>query len=72
MKTAGRLMLAGAMVAGSAGSVLAQAPEPATPDLARLADGKGAQVFNRTPTVATGTAARCCGWTRGRATAACC
>jgi glyoxylase-like metal-dependent hydrolase (beta-lactamase superfamily II) len=53
MKTAGRLMLAGAMVAGSAVSALAQAPEPVTPDLARLADGKSAQVFNRTPTVAT-------------------
>jgi glyoxylase-like metal-dependent hydrolase (beta-lactamase superfamily II) len=52
MGTIGRLVLATAVLAGG-GSVLAQAPKAVTPDLGRLADGKSAQVFNRTLTVST-------------------
>jgi len=53
MNTIGRLALAGAVLAGGAGSALAQVPPPVTPDLARLSDGQGAQVFNRALAVAT-------------------
>lgn len=49
----GRLILAAVVLGGSADSGLAQAPEPVTPDLARLSDGKSAQVFNRALAVAT-------------------
>jgi hypothetical protein len=53
MSTIGRLVLAAAVLGWTAGSVLAQAPRPVTPDLSRLNDGKSAQVFNRALTVAT-------------------
>ena len=53
MSTMGRLILAAVVLGGSAESGLAQAPEPVTPDLARLSDGKSAQVFNRALAVAT-------------------
>jgi len=52
MSMIARLVLAAALL-GGAGTVRAQAPKPVTPDLARLADGKSAQVFNRALTVAT-------------------
>jgi len=48
-----RTMVVAMVVAGwcSAGS-LAQVPKPVEPDLARLADGRGAQLFNRALTIA--------------------
>ncbi len=53
MNTMGRVILVGGVLAWSADSGLAQTPEPVTPDLARLSDGKSAQVFNRALAVAT-------------------
>ena len=53
MRKTVRLALVAAALGGSAGSGLAQAPQTLTPDLARLTDGRSAQVFNRTLTVAT-------------------
>jgi hypothetical protein len=53
MRTIERLVLAAAALVWSAGSVPAQPPKTVTPDLARLTDGKSAQVFNRALTVAT-------------------
>ena len=48
-----RITHAIAIVAGFATAGLAQPPAPVAPDLGKLADGKGAQVYNRTLTVGT-------------------
>jgi glyoxylase-like metal-dependent hydrolase (beta-lactamase superfamily II) len=53
MNTIGRMVLAAAVLGWSPDAGLAQAPILLTPDLARLTDGKYAQVFNRAFTVAT-------------------
>jgi glyoxylase-like metal-dependent hydrolase (beta-lactamase superfamily II) len=53
MNTLGRLLLAAAILGGSPAAAPAQVPQPLTPDLGRLIDGKSAQVFNRTLSVAT-------------------
>jgi len=53
MNTIGRMVLAAAVLGWSPDTFLAQAPTLLTPDLARLTDGKSAQVFNRALTVAT-------------------
>jgi hypothetical protein len=53
MSTMGGLVLVAVVLASSAGGGLAQAPTPVAPDLARLTDGKSAQVVNRALTVAT-------------------
>jgi hypothetical protein len=47
------LLLAAAVLGWSPATGLAQAPKSITPDLARLTDGKYAQVFNRALTVAS-------------------
>jgi glyoxylase-like metal-dependent hydrolase (beta-lactamase superfamily II) len=52
MSTTGALVLAATALVWGGSEGPAQAPEPATPDLARLSDGKGAQVFNRALAVA--------------------
>jgi glyoxylase-like metal-dependent hydrolase (beta-lactamase superfamily II) len=52
MISAGRLVLAAAVLALSPATLFAQMRETTTPDLATLADGKGARVFNRALTVA--------------------
>jgi glyoxylase-like metal-dependent hydrolase (beta-lactamase superfamily II) len=48
-----RLTIAAAILIWSPAAVLAQAQQTITPDLARLADGKGARIFNRSLAVAT-------------------
>jgi glyoxylase-like metal-dependent hydrolase (beta-lactamase superfamily II) len=52
MSALGRLVVLVAVLGGT-GEAAAQVPKPVTPDLARLTDGKSAQVFNRALTVAT-------------------
>jgi glyoxylase-like metal-dependent hydrolase (beta-lactamase superfamily II) len=52
MNNIARLTFAGAILIWSPAAVLAQAQQTITPDLARLADGTGAQVFNRSLAVA--------------------
>ena len=54
MNNVARLTFSAAILICSPAAGTAQAPNAITPDLARLADGKGAQVFNRTLTVASG------------------
>jgi glyoxylase-like metal-dependent hydrolase (beta-lactamase superfamily II) len=53
MKHIARLTFAAAILIWSPAAVLAQAQQTITPDLARLADGTGAQIFNRSLAVAT-------------------
>ena len=52
MTSIARLTFAAAILIWSPAAVLAQAQQTITPDLARLADGRGAQIFNRARTVA--------------------
>ena len=52
MNNVARLTFSAAILICSPGAGMAQAPNAIIPDLARLADGKGAQVFNRALTVA--------------------
>jgi glyoxylase-like metal-dependent hydrolase (beta-lactamase superfamily II) len=47
MNTIARLTLAAAILIWSPAASIAQAPNTITPDLARLTDGKSAQIFNR-------------------------
>jgi hypothetical protein len=53
MSTTGKAALVALVLGWGSGTALAQLPKPSAPDFARLADGKSAQVFNRTLTVAT-------------------
>ena len=53
MTSIARLTFAAAILIWSPAAVLAQAQQSVAPDLGQLADGKGAQVFNRALTVAT-------------------
>jgi glyoxylase-like metal-dependent hydrolase (beta-lactamase superfamily II) len=53
MNTIGKLVLAAVILGWSPDAGSAQAPKPITPDLARLTDGKSAQVFNRALAVAS-------------------
>ena len=53
MNTIARLTFAAVFLIWSPAAVLAQAQQTLTPDLGRLADGKGGQVFNRALTVGT-------------------
>jgi glyoxylase-like metal-dependent hydrolase (beta-lactamase superfamily II) len=53
MNTIAKLTLAAAILNWSPAAVFAQPPNTIIPDLARLTDGKYAQVFNRALTVAT-------------------
>jgi glyoxylase-like metal-dependent hydrolase (beta-lactamase superfamily II) len=52
MNSIARLTLAAAILLWSPADSRAQTPNTITPDLARLADGKGAQIFNRSLVVA--------------------
>jgi glyoxylase-like metal-dependent hydrolase (beta-lactamase superfamily II) len=53
MNSIARLTFAAAILIWSPAAVLAQAPNPITPDLARLTDGRSGQVFNRALTAAS-------------------
>ncbi|MBE3099128.1 MAG: hypothetical protein IMZ44_18590, partial [Planctomycetes bacterium] len=52
MNTIGRMISTGVVVGCCSVAGLAQVPKPLEPDLAQLVDGKSAQLFNRTVTVA--------------------
>jgi len=52
MNNIGRLRFAAVFLIWSPAAVLAQAQQTITPDLARLADGRGDQIFNRSLAVA--------------------
>src|SRR5512136_2674190 len=47
-----RMVVLTTIAAGWCSAGLAQVPKPLEPDLARLADGRGAQLFNRALTIA--------------------